>query len=472
MKRNHQGIASYLLSDWLSALLAWASFFIFRKTALQHASLQDYAVFLNDSKFYIGILLIPLCWLLIYFFTGTYYTVYRKSRISEISKTFFVSLFGVIVLFFTIILDDQVQSYTEYYESVLFLLLVQFLLTGAGRLLLLNRAKQKLDSGRAGFNTLVVGGNKRAIEVYLTLQKKKPRSGNYFIGFIDLNGNSTNGLSDYLPKLGKLEALERLILEHQVEEVVVAIETSEHHQLNQILHLLISKNVVIKIIPDNYDILLGSVRMSHVLGEAFIEIYPELMSRWQYNMKRTMDISISIGVLLLLSPLYLYCALRVKAGSPGPVFYSQKRVGLHGKHFLIYKFRSMVENAEKDGPLLSNKDDQRVTAWGRIMRKWRLDELPQFFNVLKGDMSLVGPRPEREFYIHQIVLQAPDYKHLQRVKPGLTSWGMVKYGYAENVEEMIRRMKFDLVYIENMSLLLDFKIMLYTIRTILQGRGV
>jgi len=132
----------------------------------------------------------------------------------------------------------------------------------------------------------------------------------------------------------------------------------------------------------------------------------------------------------------------------------------------------MVENAEKDGPLLSNKDDQRVTAWGRIMRKWRLDELPQFFNVLKGDMSLVGPRPEREFYIHQIVLQAPDYKHLQRVKPGLTSWGMVKYGYAENVEEMIRRMKFDLVYIENMSLLLDFKIMLYTIRTILQGRGV
>ena len=373
MKRNHQGIASYLLSDWLSALLAWASFFIFRKTALQHASLQDYAVFLNDSKFYIGILLIPLCWLLIYFFTGTYYTVYRKSRISEISKTFFVSLFGVIVLFFTIILDDQVQSYTEYYESVLFLLLVQFLLTGAGRLLLLNRAKQKLDSGRAGFNTLVVGGNKRAIEVYLTLQKKKPRSGNYFIGFIDLNGNSTNGLSDYLPKLGKLEALERLILEHQVEEVVVAIETSEHHQLNQILHLLISKNVVIKIIPDNYDILLGSVRMSHVLGEAFIEIYPELMSRWQYNMKRTMDISISIGVLLLLSPLYLYCALRVKAGSPGPVFYSQKRVGLHGKHFLIYKFRSMVENAEKDGPLLSNKDDQRVTAWGRIMRKWRLD---------------------------------------------------------------------------------------------------
>ena len=220
-----------------------------------------------------------------------------------------------------------------------------------------------------------------------------------------------------------------------------------------------------------YDILAGSVRMNHLLGASFIEIYPQLMPEWQCIIKRLADIVISMFMLVLLLPLYIFIAIKVKLSSPGSIIYSQERIGIHGKPFRIYKFRSMFTNAETNGPLLSSNEDLRITPWGKVMRKWRLDDLPQFINVLKGEMSIVGPRPERKFYIDQILQLTTDYKHLHRVQPGITSLGMVKFGYAENLPQMISRMKYDLLYIENMSLMLDLRVLLYTFRTILQGRG-
>ena len=158
--------------------------------------------------------------------------------------------------------------------------------------------------------------------------------------------------------------------------------------------------------------------------------------------------------------------------SKGPVFYSHERIGKYGKPFTIFKFRSMYLESEKNGPALSSKYDTRITKFGRFMRKSRLDELPQFYNVLIGDMSLVGPRPERQFFIDQIVKQAPHFTHLHKVRPGITSWGQVKFGYAENVEEMIQRLKYDIIYIENMSLYVDIKILIYTIKIIFKGQGI
>ncbi len=444
-------------------------FYIFRKLYIEKLSWNP--IFLHEKKLFEGTIAITIGWLLLNLVLGTYINIYRKSRLSEVIKTFIITTVGCIVIFFAFVLNDKVTSYSDYYIDFLVLFFTQFLLTILGRIIILNRAKRRMKTGRFGFQTLIIGGNQRAVGLYNEINHSKKVLGYKFVGFIDTNGNSTNGLSSYIPNLGKLQSLGDVLKNSSIDEVIIAIETSEHNRIHDIINQLAGKNVVIKIIPDMYDILSGSVKMNHVLGAALIEIYPELMPQWQHNFKRIIDITASALVLILLSPLMFFVAIRVKLSSKGPIIYSQQRIGWHGKPFKIYKFRSMIHNAEPDGPALSSINDPRITLWGRFMRKWRLDELPQFYNVIRGDMSLVGPRPEREHYISQIVKVEPDYIHLQKVKPGITSWGMVKFGYAENIQQMIERVKYDLIYIENMSLANDFRIMLYTTLTILQGRG-
>ena len=464
-------VLKYVISDFLSAGIAWTLFYLYRKKFLEPIKFGHPVSIELDDKFYLGLLIIPLCWLLLYTMMGNYRNIYRKHRLRELGQTLLATIIGVLILFFTVLLDDEIAQYQFYYHSILSLFTLHFVITFAFRFILTSRTVKRIHRRDIGFNTLVVGGNEEAVEAVKEIREMKNSPGFLFVGYVSVNGRDRL-LADYdIPHLGNFRDVGKYISEYKVEEIIIAIDSTEHKNLGHIITSLEGYNVNIKVIPDMYDLLSGSVKMTSIFGAPLIAINPEIMPAWQVSLKRITDIVASLIAVIILSPVYIVLGILVKATSPGPVIFKQLRIGQHGRPFYIYKFRTMCHNAEQNGPQLSSSTDSRITPIGRFLRKTRLDEIPQFFNVLKGEMSLVGPRPERQYFIDQIVCRAPHYRHLHKVKPGITSWGQVKYGYAENVDQMIHRMKYDILYIENMSIAVDLKIMAYTMLTILKGSG-
>lgn len=426
-----------------------------------------------DAKFFlVALILIPAFWIFLYLLSGLYANVYRKSRLAEIKQLFVTGIIGVVILFFTLLLKNVIINYKTYYFSISVLFCMQFVFTAFVHLVITTITNRKIHKRLIGFNTILVGSNKKAVQLFDDMQSQHASSGNKFVGYVHVEtANGSTELSTRLKHLGEFENIHDIIIKEQAEEVIIAIESSEHKYIQSIINKLSDTRTIIKIIPDMYDILTGSVKFSSIIDAPLIVVSKDVLEPKQIILKRAFDIIASLFFLIILSPVYLIISIIIKATTKGPVFYSQERIGLHGKPFTIYKFRSMTHGAEKNGPALSSHNDDRITRFGKFLRKSRLDELPQFLNVLIGSMSVVGPRPERRFFMEQIIQRAPHYTHLQKIKPGITSWGQVKYGYAENVDQMIRRMEYDILYLENISFLLDMRILIYTVLIVFQGRG-
>lgn len=473
----------YIVCDALAAAVSWAALFSFRK----FSEMGDFALALSsqwhDTNFWLGLAIVPAAWLVLYALLGTYRKVLRKSRLNELLETLLSALFGVVVIFFLLLIDDEAATYRDHYKAFLFLLAVHFTLTYLLRLAITWQTVRRVHRRQIGFPTLMIGGGEKAYHTWLDIENQETYSGNLFVGYVEVGNPESAGGEVGTPKggeplrqvmscLGGVEKLPELVEHHAVEEVIIALEDGQQGLTGSILRTLNrSGDLIIKLPPDSRDLIVGSVKQESIFHSPFIVINNRLMPEWQYSVKRIADVVLSLVALVALSPVYLLTAIIVKATSPGPVFYAQERVGYHGRPFKMHKFRSMYVDAEQSGPALSKDDDPRITPFGRFMRKVRLDEIPQFWNVLRGTMSIVGPRPERQYFIDQIVKRAPEYLLLQRVKPGITSWGQVKYGYASTVDEMIERLRYDLLYLDNMSIPTDLKIMVYTAKIILQGRG-
>ena len=466
MKKSKQA-GKYILSDFISASVAWLLFNILRYEVF---AIDEGADSLLDYLQYPGVLggqvVIPLFWLLLYYFSGYYNKPFGKSRLTELFSTFITVLIGTVFVFFALLLDDIPRSIDIYYKLFFGMFGLQFFITYIPRLLITQSGMRKIKNREWAMKVLIIGAGGKAVRIAHDLY----RLGYDICGFVS-EDERTPVKADRNQVLGTVEDIPVLMEKENVDEIVLAVESKNNKALLGILYSLYRYKRPIKVLADRFN-MLSKIQLRTIRGIPLVDVTDNNFSPAEQNIKLFLDKVCSVVALLLLSPLFAYIAWRVKKDSPGPVFFRQERIGYLGQPFWMYKFRTMYVNAEENGPSLSSEDDLRVTPFGRIMRKYRLDELPQFWNVLKGDMSLVGPRPERKYFIDEIVKTAPYYYLLHNVRPGITSLGMVKYGYAASVDKMVERMEYDILYYENMSLTLDLTILIYTVKTVITGKGV
>ena len=460
-----------MIGDLLSTNIAWLLFNLFRYRWVDNASFfNSLTSFLTSKNVIVGQIIIPLLMLGLYYLSGYYNNVFLKSRLQEFVTTSTTAFIGMVVIFFTALFNDVNAERTLTYELMFVLYLMLFVVVYFVRYSITRVATHKIHRREWVFNTLIIGTSNTAEQMDKRLREMKKSMGFNVIGYVE----TTEG-AFHRPLNLPVYSLNEIADVCERENIKNVIVIQHRHGIKATMSLvsnLLSLNLPIYISPDLYQLLTSKVRVSNIVGEPLVDISKTEMSQCMLNMKRVSDIVISSFTLLIISPLLLAVAIAVKCSSKGPIFYKQSRIGYHKRPFNIYKFRSMYIDAEISGPALSTLNDPRITSVGRFLRKYRLDELPNFWNVLRGDMSLVGPRPEREYYIKQIMAKAPYYTLIHQVRPGITSWGMVKYGYASDVDGMVERLRYDLLYIENVSLLVDLKILFYTVQTVFTGKGI
>lgn len=462
-------IFRYIAFDTIAAIIVWILFMIFRKTVNDAKVFGEMQIFVPNYDFYTSLLLFPIACLFIYYLSGYYINPMKDSRLSEFFSTLIASFIISITIFFVLMIDDIVASYVYYYYSLLVLFGLLFTVTYLFRILVSAGINQSFRTKKVTINTLIIGAGKNAKRIATDIEKTSKY--NTLKGFVQ--SNDTEKEVNAEDCLGALKDIPNIIQSNNIEEVIVAIDDSSEEKVFQIINNLLKYNVEIQFTPRLYEILTGSrIRINKFGINPLISISRPTMTDWELSVKRFLDILSSVIALILSMPVLIFYGIKIKKDTAGPVFYKQERIGLHGKKFYMYKLRTMYHNSEKGKPRLSSADDNRITPVGRVLRKYRLDEIPQFWNILKGDMSLVGPRPERQYFIEKIEKEAPYYCLIYKIRPGLTSWGPIKIGYSDSIEKMIERLNYDIMYMENMSLFNDMKILMFTFEIIFKGKGM
>lgn len=461
----------YLLSDCVALMLSWLAYSGFRYMLLPLEDVYgNFWGFVTSPRPLAGHIIYPAVFLFIFYLSGYYNKPLLKSRTGDFFVTFFSVLAGTLIILFLSLLNKY--AYTEYnYTLVAGIFGIVFIFVFTSRVLITSHIKKLVALKKCGYRTLIVGCNDNACRLANYINDEKHISGYIPKGFIRLKDEEYKHLPYPIYDMENL----RDIIDGQLIDVLMVATPSQgdNVRLHALINRLYEYDKPILVEAGEYEMLYSKIKLSNIYGTPFIDLCSCGLSEAEKNIKRFFDIVLSVIALVLLSPLFLYLYLRLRFSEGKQVIYKQKRVGYMHKEFVMYKFRTMIVGAESGGvPCLSDFNDSRITKIGRWMRKYRIDELPQFWNVIKGDMSIVGPRPERAYFIEQIVKRAPYYNLLHQVRPGITSLGMVNYGYARNVDEMLLRLKYDIAYIENMSLLLDMKIILYTVKTVFTGKGI
>lgn len=461
----------YITSDFIAGNIAFFLFniiryLIFSNYKLLNIPLQEY---LASEKLILEQILIPFVFLALYWLSGFYNEPFQKSRLQELFVTAGTSGVVSLLIYLLFLTNDQLIARKINYTLIIVAFASFFIFLYSSRLSITMSAIRKFKARKWKFTTLIIGNSEKAHSTYQRLRDSDFKHGYEVLGFVKINDDDNWGHSE-LP-VYNIENIKEIIDTTNVDQLILCPDNYNETTVLKLIDKLFQYGKPLKITPDTLSVITSSIRLQDIFGEPFVDMTSPVIGEMSKNIKRTFDVFASAIALITLSPLLALIAIAVRVDSKGPVIYSQTRIGRLRKPFKIYKFRTMVTDAEAEGPKLSSDNDTRITGIGHVLRKYRLDELPQFFNVLTGEMSIVGPRPEREFFIKEIVKKAPYYSLVHQVRPGITSWGMVKFGYASNIDEMVSRTIYDLIYLSNMSLTVDAKIMIYTIRTILRGSG-
>lgn len=464
MSKNVES-AVLLLLDFATINLAYMVYYYLRV----RSGWIDLAI---DPEFWLPMFSLFVFWALVFWMVGLYRSWYAASRFDEIALLFKAVSLGCLFLFFVVFVDDAGRPHVVVSSRLLIAIywgiLVAFVSTG--RLLIRSVQRRMLIAGIGVRNTVIVGSHAKSRDLFREVSKY-PALGYKVLGFIGVGSGRPPAGTSQPPQLGKLDGLHDIIAAKNVREVLIALDSSDHGRLLDIMARCNSHKVGLKIMPDLYDVISGQARTNAIYGFPLIEISPQLMSPWEESLKRMLDVVVSSVILIIGLPLWLLIAGIIKLESPGPILYKQERVGKDGERFRIIKFRSMRQDAEKAGPQWANKKDPRMTRFGKWLRRLHLDEVPQFINVLNGHMSLVGPRPERPVFVESLSKEIPLYNRRLKVRPGITGWAQVKHRYDETIDDVKKKVQYDLYYIENMSLRMDMKIILNTASHMLLGKG-